>query len=202
MVRIEKVQNENHSLSMVQLRLLFFAIIFSGCLLPSLTSWSAMKAIQNKQNQTGCNEEYFAEFERRAKLEVSTFHLGNKFRADLVEFVSLLDERKQEKLVFCGYSSDDYLTLLFHASATMAYIREKTGPFPPDTFIAFADKTLNRLWNDGFRSGRHSFPKNRNQISCLRNDVLKRLNRCEKLNATFFTRIRKLKLPKGWELPR
>jgi hypothetical protein len=40
-------------------------------------------------------------------------------------------------------------------------------PFPPDTFVALAEFTINHIWNDNFKSGWHGFPKNRKHISYI-----------------------------------
>jgi hypothetical protein len=167
MIEMVEVSKETTPTSKFRLRSFSFLMMLAAWLLTSQIAWSATKDPEKKHEIARCKEKEFVEFELRAKLEVLTYRLGNSFRADLVEFVNMLDKGKRQQLVFCGYSSDDYLALLYHATATMSYLREKNGPFPPDTFVALAEFTINHIWNDNFKSGWHGFPKNRKHISYI-----------------------------------
>lgn len=150
---------------------------------------------------TQCYAEYFKDYEKLAKQEVTAYRVGESNRADLVEFVFLVNSYKRDAKVFCSYSSSDYLALLWLATLMLKTDRDAHGPFQPDTFVSRAERRLDYLWNDGFRFGWNGFPKNPKQSSCLLTGVLQNLDKCKKLNPVFFAKIRAMSIPAGWELP-
>jgi hypothetical protein len=163
-------------------------------------SWAETKDVEKKSRHSiQCSTEYFKEYEHLAKKEVVTYRLGKRYRANLIEFISLLHQNKKDAEQFCDYTSNDYLALLWSSTNTLKLIRDKQGPFLPDTFGALAESRLNRLWSDGFKLGWNEFPKDPKQLQCLqRKSVLQTLKECEKLNPSFFIAIRAKKMPKGW----
>jgi hypothetical protein len=150
-----------------------------------------------------CHVEYFDATETLAKLEVKNYQSSRPYYAHLVSFVDLLHQYKKDAPELCGYSSNDYLALLWFATLTLKDIRKVRGQFKPDTTVSAADSSLNRLWFNGFEFGKNGFPKNPKQLSCLRrrSGVLETLDECEKLNPDFFKAIRLKMLPKGWYKP-
>jgi hypothetical protein len=177
-------------------------VSFALCYLLQNESWAGAKNIEKMSRYSvQCSAEYLKEYEQQAKQEVLTYSLGERYRANLIEFISLLHQYKRDSRQFCHYSSSDYLALLWKATNTLKLIRDKRGPFPPDTFGALAESRLNRLWNDGFKLGWNGFPKNSKQLQCLqKKSVLQVLEKCERLNVEFFAVVRATKMPEGWGL--
>jgi hypothetical protein len=189
----------------VKLTLGFLIVpILLFCLLTQSMAFSEATNVAKKPTHIArCPAEYFDETETLAKLEVKNYQPGRPYYAHLVSFVDLVHQYKKDAPEICGYSSNDYLALLWFATLTLKDIRKVRGQFKPDTTVSAADSALNRLWFNGFEFGKNGFPRNPKQLSCLRrkSGVLETLDECEKLNPDFFKAIRLKILPKGWDKP-